>query len=223
MQNEINFKYDLRDPKSPWPKVFKITGIILLFFFLPYLAGIFFLPYYGDIQTEKSKSSFFEESPDLIAVFTGDSGRIEAALNYAIKHPSSKLLISGVYEKNSIITLIKTNKLQLPANANIDYLSQLIELDYQSQNTLDNVIITLNFLRKNKTFHRVLIISSDYHLARIHLLFHFLTRPDDALTLNYIGVPSHADNYFKRWQRLSVEFFKGIQTIGLLLFWNEEE
>ena len=56
-----------------------------------------YLPIYAHQQKELAQQMFFEKAPDVIAVFTGDSGRIAYTLDKAKKYPSAKIFISGVY------------------------------------------------------------------------------------------------------------------------------
>jgi len=122
---------------------------------------------YAKVQTLEAQSTFFENSPDLIAVFTGDKGRISKALELSLQHPQAKFLISGVYFKNNLKILLKTNLDKRLADQKFDLLSRIVELDFQAQNTFQNVEKTLEFMNQNHSFKNVLIISSDYHLPRI--------------------------------------------------------
>ena len=128
------------------------------------------------MQKEKAAGAFFQKSPDAIAVFTGDKGRIAHALDLIQKNPSAKLFISGVYATNSFRTLVNNqqeiqNKLEMLESSNVQ-----VDLDYESRNTFENVRETVQFLNQNKQFNKVLIISSDYHILRISMIFsHFIT------------------------------------------------
>jgi uncharacterized SAM-binding protein YcdF (DUF218 family) len=139
------------------------------------ISFISYIPIFAKMQKEKAAGAFFQKSPDAIAVFTGDKGRIAHALDLIQKNPSAKLFISGVYATNSFKTLVDSqpeiqNKLEMLEDSNVQ-----VDLDYESRNTFENVRETVQFLQNNQ-FNKVLIISSDYHILRISMIFsHFIT------------------------------------------------
>ncbi|MCB9091814.1 MAG: YdcF family protein [Halobacteriovoraceae bacterium] len=170
--------------------------------------------YYSQRLMEDSREKFFHKSPDLIAVFTGDQGRINRALERSLQHPSSKILISGVYSKNTLIILLKKHfNITEDSQEYIDYFSRIIELDFQAQNTYDNVKMTLKFLSENKTFKNVLIISHDYHLPRIHLALKMMEIKNKDLQIYFEGVKT--SNFFEYLRQI---FFEQLKIIKLLLF-----
>ncbi|MFL5784351.1 MAG: YdcF family protein [Bacteriovoracaceae bacterium] len=139
------------------------------------VSFIAYIPIYAKMQKGRANGAFFQKSPDAIAVFTGDRGRINYALELMTKNPSAKLFISGVHAANSFQTLVKTQVHPTTGeavNANPD---MQVELDYASKNTFQNVVETVRFLEKNQQLNNVLIISSDYHIMRIKLIIsHFI-------------------------------------------------
>jgi len=219
--NEYNFRFDLRDPINRWPQIIRYFLLGLLFTFILSLVLMFFQTYFGKQQTKIAEAFFFDESPDVIIVFTGDRGRIERAMKFAQKYPSAKLLISGVYSKNTVLSLIKNSGIKFNNDIKIDPISQVIELDYQSQNTLDNVLATLNFLKNNKLLKKVLILSSDYHLFRINLILNYFNKHPNLNIIKYYGVNSSL-NFFQRLTTNFKELIKIVQTMIVLIFWNEE-
>ncbi len=138
------------------------------------ISFIVYIPVYAKMQKGRSKGAFFQKSPDAIAVFTGDKGRISYALDLMTKNPSAKLFISGVYAANSFQNIL--NAQANPATGEVVNNSGIqFELDYASKNTYQNVVETVRFLEKNPQFNKVLIISSDYHIMRIKLIIsHFI-------------------------------------------------
>jgi uncharacterized SAM-binding protein YcdF (DUF218 family) len=134
-----------------------------------------------------SKDKFFDNPPDLILVFTGDTGRIQRAPDLSKQYPESKILISGVYSKNNLLILLNKyfpneNKSEKLLN---DY-SMIIELDFKAKNTEGNVRESLIFLEENMNYKDILVISSDYHLPRVDFLFSFLKEPkNDHLNIHY--------------------------------------
>ena len=100
------------------------------------------------MQKGRAAGAFFQKSPDAIAVFTGDKGRIAYAMELLKKNPSAKLFISGVYAANSFQTLIEKQANPTTGEA-INNFGMQVDLDYKSQNTFENVRETVNFLKNN--------------------------------------------------------------------------
>ena len=224
MNTETNFRFKIKEEEEAkffrWIKKF-FFGLIL-FAVLGFLSLMITIPYYADRLVQDTKSLLYDEAPDVIIVFTGDQGRIEHALKLAEKHPSAKLYISGVFSKNSLITLVEENKIKLPSSKGIDWLSQNIEIDYAAQNTIGNVLMTLNFIRKNFLTGKILVVSSSYHFTRINLLFNFFTHPKEKLTFIYDPVADQG-TYFHKLRKVSLEVLKFINTVMVLLLWDKEE
>lgn len=185
--------------------------IIFLILFL-YLVSLLFIHLHARKLNEETNLTFFAKSPDLIAVFTGGSGRVEHALKELLRYPYAKLLISGVYSKNNLQILIEKN---IPNNeTKVDYLSRLVELDFQAKNTIENVLMTTQYLKSIPNIENVLIISSDYHLTRIKLLFNIITNHYPNVKFYFYGVSS-TDSYFKRTQIYTIELIKILRTLPL--------
>jgi len=104
-----------------------------------------YLPIYAQKQKEASSKAFFQKAPDVIAVFTGDAGRIEHALKLAEKHPSAKLFITGVYVKNNLKTLLESQGTNLSVEEYLEQESHHIEIDYLARNTVENGLATLHY------------------------------------------------------------------------------
>lgn len=133
---------------------------------------IVYIPVYARMQKGRAAGAFYQKSPDAIAVFTGDKGRIAYALDILRKNPSTKLFISGVYAANSVQTLMdKTHELEVDD----DVANMQVDLDYESKNTFQNVRETVEFLKANPKLNNLLVISSDYHIMRIRfILSHYI-------------------------------------------------
>ena len=134
------------------------------------VSFIVYIPIYAKMQKGRASGAFYQKSPDAIAVFTGDSGRISYALELLKKNPSSKLFISGVHAANSFKTLIEKQAGPITGGEVVNNVGMQVDLDYKSKNTFENVRETVRFLKNNSGFNKVLIISSDYHIMRIKLI-----------------------------------------------------
>lgn len=155
-----------------------ISGALFSLFFVAFTVSfIVYIPVYARLQKNKAEGAFYQKSPDAIAVFTGDRGRIAYALELLRTNPTTKLLISGVHAANSVETLL--NKQAPPTTSEAMKSPNLqIDLDYRSKNTFQNVIETVQYLKTNAQIDKVLIISSDYHIMRIKLILSHLIDSD---------------------------------------------
>jgi uncharacterized SAM-binding protein YcdF (DUF218 family) len=152
-----------------------ISGaFVSLFSIAVVVSFIIYIPIYAKMQKGRAAGAFYQKSPDAIAVFTGDKGRIAYALDLLRKNPSAKLLISGV-GANSYQTIV--NKQVNPLEAQeVTNVGLQVDLDFESTNTFENVRETVEFLQKNPDANKVLIISSDYHIMRIKLIIsHYMS------------------------------------------------
>lgn len=183
-----------------------------------YIIFAFYLVYYGTQQTKTAKELMFNKSPDLIAVYTGDLGRIPFAVELSKNHKNAKLFISGVDYRNHVQRLInllgKTSKEELDPN--------FVEIDYQARNTVENVIFTLRYLRDRPALKKVVIISHDYHLYRISSIFETLLDKDEKqkYELIFYGVPTE----LSKWRSLKIiytEVYKIFKAQAFLMLWGD--
>lgn len=221
-RQEVNFRFNLYENK----KRFHLAGKILIFvigsiFFYCLLIN-FILHQYSKSASLEATTYYFEKSPDIVAVFTGDYGRLEYAFNLIEKYPEAKLLISGVYNKNTIQTFINSKKINLSDTINEKEVSQIIELDYQAKNTVENVLMTLQYLKKDQTYKKILIISSDYHLLRIKLIIDTLNVDNSLESIHYYGVQSET-NFLAKLSDSAFEGFKILRSVFFSLFWISDE
>src|SRR5688572_8838590 len=107
---EFNLKFNLNDEKSRKTIIFKYIVYFILVILLYGVISLSALSTYSSNANTETSHYFFENSPDLIAVFTGDKGRLEYAFSLLAKYPECKLLISGVYSKNTLLSLIQLKK-----------------------------------------------------------------------------------------------------------------
>ena len=82
---------------------------IILALIASYVLAVIFMFYIVKSSNEISQKTtdfFFNQSPDLIVVPTGDKGRISLAIEMAKQHNLSNIFITGVYKKNSLENII---------------------------------------------------------------------------------------------------------------------
>ncbi len=164
---------------------------------------------------EETRKNFYNLSPDLIVVFTGDSGRIPLAIKVAKKYKQSNVFITGVYSKNSVDSLLRPFELDGSFDPN------MLTIDYLARNTVENVISTLRHLRENKGNKKIIVISHDYHIMRIKLIFNKLLEKSDEFDINYYSVSTDFSSV-RNIKIIAKEVYKWIRTYGFLMLWSPE-
>jgi uncharacterized SAM-binding protein YcdF (DUF218 family) len=213
----ISKKY-IFETKATRLKRLAINTIIIGLIICTLLSGLLvFIPISASNQNERTLAFLIKESPDLIAVFTGDSKRIEQALKLTKKYPSAKLFISGVHKKNSFSTLLNKqieNPREFLENQNINAV-----IDYKSKNTLENVISTIRFIEGKEKYSNIIIVSSDYHILRISILEDIIKNDQN---INFYYYPTKTD--YSKWnniKKILKESIKILKTFSLYLVWDD--
>lgn len=197
-----------------------ISGAFLSMIAIALIASfIVYIPIYAKMQKGRASGAFYQKSPDAIAVFTGDKGRIAYAMDLLKQNPSSKLFISGVHAANSVQTII--NKQGDPSvTTEVSDPGVQVDLDYESKNTFENVRETVEYLKANPEIKKVLIISSDYHIMRIKLIIsHFLSGSKQEFYFD--SVPNTYTSW-KETRKLLKEALKITRTFILLKIFRED-
>jgi uncharacterized SAM-binding protein YcdF (DUF218 family) len=195
-------------------------GVVSAFTIALIVSFITYIPIYAKMQKGRANGAFFQKSPDAIAVFTGDRGRISYALDIMTKNPSAKLFISGVHAANSFQTILSSQANPATGEAMSSSHGVQIELDYNSKNTLENVQETVKFLKNNPQLNEVLIISSDYHIMRIKLIISHMMK-DKRPKLYFDSVPGEY-NEWNDVRKLLKEGVKIVRTVVLLKVLGQE-
>lgn len=191
-----------------------LNGGFYSFFILAlYLIFLTYIMVKAGWEQQRAQEVFYQKSPDVIVVFTGDEGRIAHALELVKRNPSAKLVISGVYEKNSFHTIL-VNQIEesetLRAQELLESSDVQVKLDYDSKNTIENVKETLELLEKaDYTAEKILIISSDYHIYRIKTIFENIVSPDKSWEFYFDSVESELNqNTVKKLLKESLKIFR---------------
>jgi uncharacterized SAM-binding protein YcdF (DUF218 family) len=198
-----------------------LSGVLVSFLCFALLATfIVYIPIYAKMQKGRAAGAFFQKSPDAIAVFTGDKGRIAYAMELLKSNPTSKLFISGVHSANSFQTLLNKQVGKGASESELSAAGMQIDLDYESRNTFENVRETVEYLKTNPEIQRVLIISSDYHIMRVKLIIsHFFNGPNPEFYFD--SVP----NTYTSWRetrKLLKEALKIMRTFVILKVFRED-
>ena len=218
----LNKKYIFETRGTRLRRKLKLLLLLLLLPLFLYFFNAIHIMVLSEEFNEQSRLKFFQKAPDLIVVFTGGRGRIEYALQLRSKYPNAKVFISGVHAKNN--TQILMNQF-LPKNikeeSNIDDLSKFIEIDYLANNTLENVLSTLHYMRDNPNLNNILIVSSDYHLKRIN---HIISRVADSTTQKkfYLFGVENSLTKLENIRILHEEVLRYFRTYIFLWLWGNE-
>lgn len=205
-------------------KLIRFLLNILVALFVVLIVVVFigaYIPLYSNSESELATAEFFKKDPDLITVYTGDTGRIDYTINLANKYKTTKILISGVYTANTVKTLIEKNVQLSPAVEQNLIESNRIEIDHVARNTVENVISTFHFLRTNKTYKKVLIVSNDYHIMRIKMIVEKIKTNKDAYEFFYKGIPTDYTQ-LRNIKVLYMEVIKYIKAKFFLVLWDKE-
>jgi uncharacterized SAM-binding protein YcdF (DUF218 family) len=213
-------KYTFETKHTRSRRLMRNISLCVVTFCISFVLLCIYLPIYAKNQNEIASEAFFKKSPDLIAVYTGDSGRLDYTFKKIEKYPSATVFISGVYAKNSLKTLIAKQGTNLSVEEFIEQESHHIQLDYLARNTVENGISTYNYLRTLDAHKNVLIISSDYHILRIKMILETLRDEGDDYIFHFESIES---NYaeVRNLKKLFKEVYKLLKTSTFLLFWNE--
>lgn len=179
-------------------------------------GAAFYLPYYGQKLSQREAHLHYEKPLDVIAVFTGDKGRLKEAFRLTKNSPNTKIFISGVDERISFQSI---SRKQL-ASFYINPYSPQVEIDTKAKNTIENVIQTLSFARREKKLNTMIIVSSDYHIPRVHALISFFKLRTDETKFFVYALPTNPKKVsnIKRYFKEVLRFIKmGI----VLLFWDK--
>ena len=184
-----------------------LLGLSLLLFF--HVCSCFFLTLFAENEKERAEDSFYKRPPDLIAVYTGDMGRIPYAIKTAEKYAQSNIFISGVHLRNNVESLLNPLRTSEVLDLN------LLEIDYSARNTIENVLSTLKHLKMSNNLERILIISHDYHIMRIKWVMDKMKGFQNKNQFFYIGIKTD----YKKWRNIKIiskELYKLIRTMIIL-------
>jgi uncharacterized SAM-binding protein YcdF (DUF218 family) len=211
MGKKYLFPFEKEKKIYPWKEVIALIVASYVFILILCLSII----KTSEEENKLSITTFFQSSPDLIVVPTGDLGRIPKAIELATKYGLSDIFITGVYKKNSIDTILpQSNFDQIDLNQ--------FDIDYWARNTIENAISTLKYLSDKGDINRILIVSSDYHIQRIRMIFQNLQIENEKqYQFYYFGVNntySKLDNIIK----LHKEAVKLIRGWLIMKLWTPE-
>lgn len=211
----VKNKYIFETRKTRFKRyLLNFLGFLSIFLVL-YILFCAFLVFYSINRTQHSQEVLFQRPPDMVVIFTGDIGRIPTGLKLAKEYNQPNIFITGVYNKNTIESLLRPLSDEYIQDPN------LLEIDYWARNTVENVISTLRHIRQRNAQEDIIIVSHDYHILRIKLIIDRLKAKDDQSRFFYYGVRA---NYLevRNLRILAREVFKLMRAYAFLLLWDPE-
>jgi uncharacterized SAM-binding protein YcdF (DUF218 family) len=209
-------KYVFESKITRLQRILTSAAFLLFFGSALLISFIVYIPIYAKMQKGRAAGAFFQKSPDAIAVFTGDKGRINYAIDFLKKNPSSKLFISGVYAANSFQTLIE-NQTDPVTGKEVQGSGLQVDLDYESTNTFENVRETVEYLKLNPGVDKVLIISSDYHIMRVKLIIsHYMKGRKPEFFFDSVPNSYRSWNDIKKLLKESAKIFRTFFMLKVL-------
>ena len=167
---------------------FSLLFIVSLFVIIAIFAGRFLI-----VNEQPSKV-------DAIVVLGGDQGsRIQYAVKLYNAGYAPYLVISGgpVYQNDTMAELMKAHAVELGVP------KESILLENNADSTYNNAVLTKELLLQHN-FKSAIIVSSNYHIRRVNLIFSNVFKNTD-ISLTYSGVQNdikgnnHDEYNPKKW------------------------
>ena len=205
-------KYIFETRRTKFVRYIKNWFLLLFIFIVIYGCTAFVFILIANKEIRYAEESLYKKSPDLIVVFTGAKKRIPYAIQQAKKYNQLNMFITGVHSKNSVDTLVA------PLKLSDNFRPDLLEIDYLARNTVENVISMYRYLKMNKNYERILIISHDYHLVRIKLINNIINDREE-YQFYYTGIKSQYNSY-RNIKIIMVEVYKFFRAVIFLMMWE---
>ena len=190
-----------------FPKISPLIISTLSFTLFVHGIGIFLLLHVAHREFQRASHAFKQNSPDLIATFTGAQGRISHTLGISKQYPSSHIFITGVSMKGETHNLVKA------------FDSTLLDIDFFAENTIENVLSLKKYLDKKEPLQKTLIISHDYHIKRIKLTMNKMMPEHNKDRFFYMGISPD----YRSLRNLKILFKQLYKTILMWFYFLTEE
>jgi uncharacterized SAM-binding protein YcdF (DUF218 family) len=115
------------------------------------------------VVTSPERPANRDEMADGIVVLTGGPARIDEALNLLWQHRGRRLLITGVHPHTSERRLSQLS-------GRVELFDCCVDIGHQAADTRGNAEEAKSWAEQNN-FRRLIIVTSDYHMARAMLEF----------------------------------------------------
>lgn len=206
-------RYVFENNKTRKTRLIRNISLILISLISLYLfIGIYIINFARE-KTNEGLQVFDTRPPSMVIIFTGDQGRIPMGIKLAHQYQQPHILISGVYSRNTVETLIRPLRQ--------DYIQEpnFLKIDYMARNTVENVLSTFRYINQLGIREEVLIVSHDYHILRIHMIVNKLKDENIPARFYYHGIESDYLN-IRNLKILNREIFKLARAWAFLRLWD---
>lgn len=156
-----------RDLRWVWVATVISVGLTLLW--RDFSQFVYILQGYAEASKGPQLPDASEAINEAIVVLTGDKKRIPKAIELLRGRGSPWLIISGTGKGASLLDVVNN---QGDAATHIHEHWNKIIVEARSQTTIDNTIESTRILNEKK-INRVILVTSDYHMARSLKLFRY--------------------------------------------------
>lgn len=159
------------NPRPLWKSAAKLGAVLFAVWGIGLIIFV--------ISRDHHKSTNSVEKLDGIIVLTGGSGRLETGLTLLQNGAGNRLLLSGVHQSVTPSTLAEVSGFAP------DIFVCCVDLDYQSESTVDNAAAATEWVRANG-YRSIYLVTSDYHMPRSLVLFQ-AEMPDILITAHPVA------------------------------------
>jgi uncharacterized SAM-binding protein YcdF (DUF218 family) len=183
--------------------IFVINLLIVAFLF-------YFILFYSNCleHAQKAFIDFQSMEPakgqEAIVVLTGDKLRIPKAIELLKNKKQDYLIISGTAKGISLVDLVNQ---QFGSAENVQQIWENIIIESASSSTLENALETKKIL-ENKKIQSFILVTSDYHLYRAHLIF------KKAIKIPFHEYPVFTEN------SLTLYFYESLKYLLYLFYYQ---
>lgn len=134
---------------------------------------------------------------DAIIVFTGGENRVQSGIDLLSNNIGKKLFISGVNPDTNIFDISEQTL------SDMDLLNCCIDLGKKADNTMENALESIDWIKNNK-YKNIVIVTSNYHMKRSLFILRNFDR-----TINFI--PHNVQSKFLQNKNITV--YRKLKTI----------
>ncbi len=134
---------------------------------------------------------------DAIIVFTGGENRVQSGIDLLSNNIGKKLFISGVNPDTNIFDISEQTL------SDMDLLNCCIDLGKKADNTMENALESIDWIKNNK-YKNIVIVTSNYHMKRSLFILRNFDR-----TINFI--PHNVQSKFL--QNKNITIYRKLKTI----------
>lgn len=192
-----------------YKKLSLFVGLVLTFWVADYLHFISVCHKYSTLSHKIGKELPPIRDREMIVVLTGDRKRIPMALDLLRSRKNALLLISGAGKGATLTDLVNSQEAQA---AKVREVWNQILVESISTSTIENAKESGKIIQKHG-IHRVILVTSEYHMLRSLLIFQSLAAGTEYITYpapsEFTGfLEGNISDLFPALFKTSVEYWK---------------